>query len=87
MVYYTLDGKNESAQMRGTVLGLLIYFGVDKRSGWVIYNTSDTPLFPVTVFGPHLSSPRPHSFPHSAYCVLIAVWYCFAVYAKPLDGP
>lgn len=24
---------------------------------------------------------------HSAYCVLIAVWYCFAVYAKPLDGP
>lgn len=26
-------------------------------------------------------------FLHSVYCVLIAVWYCFAVYAKPLDGP
>lgn len=38
---------------------------------------------PLTPFGPTCRRP----LLHSAYCVLIAVWYCFAVYAKPLDGP
>lgn len=41
-------------------------------------------LPPLTVFGAHLYSPPP---PQCLLCVLIAVWYCFAVYAKPLDGP
>lgn len=35
----------------------------------------------------YLAPTFPRPLLHSAYCVLIAVWYCFAVYAKPLDGP
>lgn len=31
--------------------------------------------------------PTPILVSPSGHCVLIAVWYCFAVYAKPVDGP